>query len=226
VFFEMAVLKFKGVIFDLSGTLVDDTKLHEAATVKVLARKGLNIDSAVFDEYFMGKSDLEAFEKISRDKSLHAEPSELLQEKKREYLNSFKTKAKKTWACALVKKAKEEGLRAALVSGITRDEVKAIVELLELQSFLDALVSCEDVEKGKPAPDPFLAAAAKLGLNATECVVVEDAPSGIKAAKAAGCACVAVTTTKNASELSKAGADFVAENAVQAKKFLFGAFGS
>jgi sugar-phosphatase len=66
------------------------------------------------------------------------------------------------------------------------------------------LVTASDVERGKPNPDPFLAAAAGLGLDPTTCLVVEDAPAGVQAARAAGCASLAVATTVRADELGEA----------------------
>lgn len=68
----------------------------------------------------------------------------------------------------------------------------------------ELLVTVEDVERGKPHPDPFLLAAERLGVDPADCLVCEDAPSGITAAKAAGCAVLAVTTTSPAEELAAA----------------------
>ncbi len=75
------------------------------------------------------------------------------------------------------------------------------------------LVAVDDVERGKPNPDPFLLAAQRLGVDPSDCLVCEDAPSGIAAARAAGCAVLAVTTTSTAEEL--AGADLVVESLAQ-----------
>jgi sugar-phosphatase len=63
------------------------------------------------------------------------------------------------------------------------------------------VVTASDVQHGKPAPDPFLEAATRLGVDPRECLVVEDAPSGLEAARAAGCATLAVTTTTAAADL-------------------------
>lgn len=71
------------------------------------------------------------------------------------------------------------------------------------------LVTVDDVERGKPAPDPFLAAARALGVDPADCLVVEDAPQGLRGARAAGCATLAVVTTTDRSELE---ADLVVEN--------------
>jgi len=73
-------------------------------------------------------------------------------------------------------------------------------------------VTSNDITNGKPAPDPYLKGAAKLGFAAGECVVVEDVPAGIQSGKAAGCRVIALSTTVGAPELLKAGADWVLKN--------------
>ena len=74
------------------------------------------------------------------------------------------------------------------------------------------IVTSTDVTQGKPHPEPFLKAAAKLGFSASECVVVEDVPAGIRAGKAAGATVIAFRTTVDEGELRRAGADFVLNN--------------
>lgn len=75
-----------------------------------------------------------------------------------------------------------------------------------------ALVTSDQVEKGKPAPDPYLKAAGLLGFPASECIVVEDAPAGVRSGKAAGARVIGVTTDLSEAELRKNGADWVVEN--------------
>ena len=72
-----------------------------------------------------------------------------------------------------------------------------------------ALVSSNDVTNGKPAPEPYLKGAAALGVPASECVVVEDAPAGIRAGKAAGARVIALRTTERDELLREAGADWI-----------------
>ena len=72
-----------------------------------------------------------------------------------------------------------------------------------------ALVTSEDVERGKPAPDAYLLAAARLGADPADCVVIEDATAGITAGKAAGARVVAVTTTHTVAELAETDADAI-----------------
>jgi len=77
------------------------------------------------------------------------------------------------------------------------------------------LVTSTDVTHGKPHPEPFLKAALSLGFQAADCVVVEDAPAGIRAGKASGARVIAVRTTAPEAELLAAGADWIADNCTQ-----------
>jgi mannitol-1-/sugar-/sorbitol-6-phosphatase len=76
----------------------------------------------------------------------------------------------------------------------------------------EKMVTCSDVENGKPHPDPYLKGAAALRVAAADCVVVEDAPAGIRSGKAAGARVVAMRTTAPEEELRKAGADWIVAN--------------
>lgn len=73
------------------------------------------------------------------------------------------------------------------------------------------LLTCNDVQNGKPHPEPYLKAAASLGFPANDCIVVEDAPSGIRAGKTAGARVIAVRTTADEAELRQAGADWIVD---------------
>ena len=76
----------------------------------------------------------------------------------------------------------------------------------------DTMITSSDVKTGKPDPEPYLKAAAKLGFPPSDCVVVEDAASGIRAGKAAGARVIAFLTTMQRSNLETAGADWIVEN--------------
>jgi mannitol-1-/sugar-/sorbitol-6-phosphatase len=76
----------------------------------------------------------------------------------------------------------------------------------------ESLITADDIRHGKPHPEPYQKAAARLGFAASDCVVVEDAPAGIRAGKAAGARVIAFPTTSVRAELEKAGADWVARN--------------
>jgi len=74
------------------------------------------------------------------------------------------------------------------------------------------MITSGDIKRGKPDPEPYLTAAARLGVPASECIVVEDAPAGIRAGKAAGARVIGLPTTSPRPELEKVGADWVVRN--------------
>jgi beta-phosphoglucomutase len=84
-------------------------------------------------------------------------------------------------------KLKAKGYKLALASNSVRNSVEVMMKKSGLDRFLDAMVSNEDVKKGKPDPEMYLKATELLGLNPAECLVVEDNENGIKAARDAGC---------------------------------------
>ena len=107
------------------------------------------------------------------------------------------------------------GYTIAIASGSTRERIKDTIATLKIEDCVSCYVGGEDYERGKPAPDCFLAAAALLGVPPSECVVFEDAEPGVKAAKAAGMACVALDNGHGA---NLASADFVARNLLVAMR--------
>lgn len=91
------------------------------------------------------------------------------------------------------------GAPVAVATSATRELAR--VRLAAAGIGITQVVTFDDVERGKPHPDPFLLAAQRLGVDPAQCLVCEDAPSGIAAARAAGCAVIAVTTTNEADAL-------------------------
>lgn len=186
----------RAVIFDMDGVLTDSEPLINAAAIAVFREKGLTVQPDDFlpfvgtgeDRYIGGVAEKYGF------------PLDLPAAKKRTYeiyldlvpvqLRGF------PGAAALVETCRKNGLKVGVASSADRIKIDANLVKIGLPSpTWDAVVSGDDAPNKKPAPDLFLAAAARLGLPAAECVVVEDAINGIQAAKAAGMRCIAVAQT-------------------------------
>jgi len=97
----------------------------------------------------------------------------------------------RTW----LERLEQAGIPCAIGSSTEQKNVQLGLRLLGLESFFQTAVTAEHVQRGKPAPDVFLQAAEKVGIDPRRCVVFEDAPSGVAAARAAGMKVVGVTTT-------------------------------
>ena len=109
-----------------------------------------------------------------------------------------------------IEKAAEQGILLAVAT--SADEVKLDVNLREMgleKRQFDALVNGVEIKHKKPAPDIFLEAACRLGVEPSECVVFEDAITGVQAAKTAGARCIGITSSFTPEQLLEAGADEV-----------------
>jgi len=96
----------------------------------------------------------------------------------------------------LLESARNKGLRMAIASSSPRRLIEAVADAKEIRRYFDAIASGQEVARGKPAPDVFLHAARLLDVPIEDCVVLEDALAGVRAAHAAGAKCIAVPSAK------------------------------
>src|SRR5262249_40046375 len=107
--------------------------------------------------------------------------------------------------------------KQAIGSSAPRENLNLILRLTQTEQLFEALVTMEDTQRGKPDPQVFLVAAEKLGVAPSLCLVIEDAPAGVQAAKAGGMKCIAVNFVGHHSPklLSQARAELVVQNLEQ-----------
>ena len=125
-------------------------------------------------------------------------------------------------AVPFIQECRRRALKLAVAS--SADKIKVDGNLAEIGLFpstFDACITGDDVERKKPDPQIFLLAAASLGLPPANCIVVEDAPNGIRAAKAAGARCLGLTTSFDERTLRQAGADWIAGDLANVPPALF-----
>ena len=190
----------KAVIFDFDGVIAGSMDKHIDAFRHALKGKAEVKESDIYS--LEGDSSQRIIQKLLGKESVDKEVLELT-EKKRDYYHKQIPNVKvEEEALKLAKDLKEDGIQVAIATGTIRDNVKKI--LGEKLGIFDLLVTAEEVEKGKPDPEVYLKTAEKLGIKPEECVVIENAPSGIQAAKKAGMTCIAITTTLQAKQLKEA----------------------
>jgi HAD superfamily hydrolase (TIGR01509 family) len=197
------------VIFDLDGVLAVSEPLLAEAAIALFAEKGHAMTAEDFrpfigmgeDRYLGGAAESRGLQlDIVGDK---ARLYEIYEDVIRGRLKPL------PGAVELVHECRERGLAIAVASGA--DRVKVLANLREIglpANLFETVVDGNQVERKKPAPDIFLEAAVRLGLEPANCLVIEDAISGVAAARAAGMPCLAITSSFSASEL--AGADWFA----------------
>ena len=205
--------ELKGLLFDVDGTLVNNLAYHFVAIEEYIKREGfellepvsLRINGMHSNDVFTLLIGEEAVAKYGFER-LDREKEELYREMYRPHIEPI------AGVMELIKAAKAAGIKCAIGSSGRRENVQMIIEGLGLADLIDASISGSDVTHGKPHPEIFIKAHEALGLKAEECIVVEDAVNGILSGKAAGCKCLAITTTATAEVLTNAGASLCVDD--------------
>jgi len=194
----------KGIIFDMDGVITDTMSYHFKAWQKALDVFGIKVN--YYDIYLReGQKGIETAMELMKEKKQEPDivkAKEMLKLKEKIFKQIAKPKLIKG-SKKLVKDLKEKGFKLALVTGTARDEVKHILPD-DLFSLFDINITGDEVRMGKPNPEPYLKTLDALKLVSTECVVLENAPFGIRSAKAAGLYCIAITTYLSADYLREA----------------------
>jgi HAD superfamily hydrolase (TIGR01509 family) len=197
-----------GLIFDCDGVLVDSEALSCGAWLPVLARRG--IAAELMDILpFIGKSDRAVREHFSRQSGIEVE-SDATAEWQAEYFSVARGNvATFPGLLALLRIVERRHTRLAVASSGPPAKIRFNLEQAGLTSHFGVVVSALEVAQGKPAPDLFLLAAARLGLAAADCAVVEDSVFGIQAARRAGMMAIGFCSSHPEPALRDAGADHV-----------------
>jgi HAD superfamily hydrolase (TIGR01509 family) len=210
----------KGVLFDMDGVLLDSEEYICRAGVLMFEEKGFRVDPADFLE-FTGMGENRYLGGVAEKNGI---PFRLEKDKARTYeiygeivrgrLSPFPGVKEFIGRCL------NRGIRIAVASSADAPKVRINLEEIGIPaSTFHAVVTGLDIEHKKPAPDIFLEAAARIGVDARECLVIEDAVSGVAAGKAAGARVLALTTSFSAEELS--GADWIAASLTEAPEEIF-----
>lgn len=182
------------LIWDMDGTLVDTAALHWAAWQQLAGELGIPFTAEHFRVTF-GWRNPEIFEYLAPGRWTPAEMLALGERKEQAYRHAAERHGVSLLPGVrpLLEAAAKEGLKQAIGSSAPRANLDLILDLTASRSYFRAVVSGEDTQRGKPDPEVFLLAAARLGAGPAECVVIEDAVAGVQAARSAGMRCVAIS---------------------------------
>lgn len=175
------------VLWDLDGTLVDSEEYHWRAWREIMAVEGIPITREQFLQTFGLRND----EILPRWLGANATADRmgrvaLAKESLYRKLVSEGGLTSLPGASEWVRRLEHSGWRQAIASSAPRENVEVVLQALGLAACFQAVVAAEDVSIGKPDPQVFLTAASRLELAPPQCVVVEDAPMGVEAARRAG----------------------------------------
>lgn len=189
----------KAVIWDLDGTLINSVDYHWAAWRGTMAAEGISFTFAEFVSDF-GKRNDEILRSRMRADLPDDEVARISLDKEQRYRALVREQGLELLPGAQhwLEQLKADGWLQALGTSAPRGNIDAVFATTDIERFFAAVMSSEDVKQGKPAPDVFLAAAKKVGVEPANCIVIEDAPAGIAAGRRAGMRTIGVLTTHDA----------------------------
>jgi len=167
--------------------MIDSEPIHYKAFDEAIKTFGRHIPIEEFNHFYPGLSDLDQAKDMVKRYNLPITAEELVQRKQTIARRMLREEVvPQPGLIDLLKQLDENHYKKAVASSSLLVEIELVINALQINHLIDAYCSSEEVSHGKPAPDLFLLAAKKLEVLPENCLVLEDAPSGIKAAKAAG----------------------------------------
>jgi beta-phosphoglucomutase len=186
----------RAFIFDMDGTIVDNMAFHTESWLAFFERRGKTYDADAFFRETAGAQGREILRERLGPDIPDDEIAVLAQEKDALYREMYAPhRAAIRGFEDLVTQAREQGVALAVATSAPPKNIVFTLDELGLRRHFDAVVGAADVKQGKPHPDVFLKAAEKLGVEPKDCIVFEDAPMGVEAARRAGMRAVVITTT-------------------------------
>jgi beta-phosphoglucomutase len=192
----------QAVLFDFDGVLVDSEPVRFKAGAQALAEIGVTLSWERFVRFWLGRTDEAGLQDILGDR-FAAEGAGVAARRNALYEAHLDAVPAFPDAVRLARRV-PAALPLAVVTGSRRTEVTRILDRLEITGLFPVIVTAEDYAHAKPAPDPFLAAAGRLGVTPAACLVIEDTRAGVAAACAAGMRVVAVDRGRGAVRLDGA----------------------
>ncbi|MHA1689458.1 MAG: HAD family hydrolase [Promethearchaeota archaeon] len=194
-----------GVIFDMDGVLADTGPIHFESWKKMAEEEaGVEFTREFFEETF-GQQSIPITRKLVGPEVSQELVEKWANLKEYYYREMIKDKLEPLpGAVELIKDLKDEGFKLAVGSSGSPENVELLLTSLDVKKYFDVIITAAEVKRSKPEPEVFLLAAEKLNIGPSKCVVIEDAPVGIEAARRAEMKCIALTTTHEEEELKDA----------------------
>ncbi len=183
----------RGVIWDMDGTLIDTARHHYDSWRELLAPEGVDLDYPAFMVGFGRRND-EWLRDLLGDEIALTDIRRIGDAKEERYREMLREQGLIVLPGVLetLVRLRDDGWRNAVATSAPVQNLEIILEVTGLKELMDGWAGSEDVQAGKPAPDVFLAAAARIGVDPHRAVVVEDAAAGVLGAHRAGMAAIGV----------------------------------
>ena len=197
----------RAYLFDMDGVLVDNCRYHVLSWLEFAKRRGGRLTEAQVVEW-MGAPGRDYIVRMFDEPMQPNRVEALLAEKEAIYRELYRSSLQaRKGLLGFLEGAKKANVPCAVVTGGPTENVDFVLDGLKIRDCFACIVDSSQYERGKPAPDCYLQAAAKLGVEPRDCIVFEDAVNGIAAARDAGMRVVALTGTNLRKTLEEAGPD-------------------
>lgn len=201
----------EAVIFDMNGVIINDERIHQQSWRVYSQKHGFQITEEEFKHNIFGRTEKDTFEYLYKRPITPEELRTFSDERVDTAIEIFKPQMKMTDGLQkLLDTLAENSIPMAVATSSRNRYVNLILDELNIRKYFKTILTAEDITKGKPDPEIYLKTAEKLGVNPAECVVFEDALSGIRSAKAASMKVIGIATTHAKEELDLA--DTVVDN--------------
>ncbi|MEM3555979.1 MAG: HAD family phosphatase [Candidatus Micrarchaeia archaeon] len=187
----------KAVIFDFDGVVADSEPVHRKSFNLTLKKLGIFIPNKLYREKYVGLGSLSIMEDIFRTYGIKRSAKFWVRKRMRVFQELVKKEGVKPVKGFMKfnKLLNKLGVKKIIASGGYRKNIATMLKKLKLYDEFKNFIGREDVKNRKPDPEALLLAAKKLGVKPSECLVFEDSPYGVEAARRAGMKCVALTTS-------------------------------
>jgi beta-phosphoglucomutase len=199
------MFKAKAFVFDLNGTMIDDMRFHAKAWYHIINNElqgDLSLDEVKKEMY--GKNEEVLQRVFGKNYFSDAEMQQLSIEKEKRYQEEYAPHLGLIKGLEnFLEKAQQHKILTAIGTAAIPFNVDFTLDTLHIRRYFSVIVSADDVTASKPNPETFLKAAQLLRVNASECIVFEDAPKGVEAALNAGMKSIVITTTHGPEEFKQ-----------------------
>ncbi|MEI6521731.1 MAG: HAD family phosphatase [bacterium] len=200
----MTKVKDMAVIFDMDGVIVDTTEGHYLSFVQMGKEIGYEMSRERF-KFIFGMHNNDIFPLLLGHKLSQSECDKLSNRKEELFRNIIRGNVSALpGVIKLIPALKKAGFKIALGTSTAPENVELVLTDLKLMPYFDGMATAIDVVRGKPDPQVFLIAAKRVGIEPSQCVVIEDAVAGVQAALSAGMKAIGVTINHSREALSAA----------------------
>jgi HAD superfamily hydrolase (TIGR01509 family) len=195
----------KAVIFDMDGVLVDSEPAALAQQAKFLKKMGHTLDEE-FAHSLLGITLRKYWEVLKDHLHLEQDVDELMHGLHEHMLDFWRSSdiEKNLGIAELLVRLRDAGIRSAIATSASSQRLPLFLKKLGLEDAFEATVNANDIQNSKPAPDIYILAAKRLGVDPRDCVAIEDAQNGVLSARAAGMKVIGYKVHHNKQDLSKA----------------------